>query len=454
MKLPRILLSAAGSGSGKTLLTCGILKALKNRGIRAASFKCGPDYIDPMFHSRILETKSRNLDTFFTKPDTTRYLLGENARDCDIAVIEGVMGYYDGLAGISVQGSAYEVSGITKTPAVLIVNCKGMSVSIVPQILGFIQYQKDSRIGGVILNRMSAMLYPRVKAMIEGQLDIKVLGYVPELSDCVLESRHLGLVLPDEVQDLKGKVSRLAEQLEKSLDIDALLALAGEAEELFWEEPALPAPLAAGERVRIAVARDEAFCFLYEDNLRLLEKLGAVLVEFSPLHDTEIPQADGLLLPGGYPELYARQLSENTAMREAIYRAVTGQMPCLAECGGFMYLHREMEDMQGGSWPMAGVIDAKAYRTGKLGRFGYIHLKGEAFGHSFENIPAHEFHYFDSENCGEAFEAQKPLSSRGWKCMHTEYRMLAGFPHLYYYGAPEIAAEFLRRCAENKERAL
>lgn len=454
MRLPRILLSAAGSGSGKTLLTCGILKVLKDRGLKAASFKCGPDYIDPMFHSRILETKSRNLDTFFVKPDTARYLLGENARGCDIAVIEGVMGYYDGLAGTSVQGSAYEVSCETKSPAVLIVNCKGMSVSIVPQILGFIKYREDSRIRGVILNRISAMLYPRVKQMIEEQLPVKVLGYVPELSDCVLESRHLGLVLPDEVRDLKGKVSRLAARLEKSLDIDALLALAGEAEELSWEEPKLPAPLAGKESVRIAVARDEAFCFLYEDNLRLLEKLGAKLVEFSPLHDGKLPEADGILLPGGYPELYAQKLSENAAMCEEIRRAVTGGMPCLAECGGFMYLHREMEDMQGQAWRMTGVIDAKAYRTEKLGRFGYIHLKGEAFGHSFDHIPAHEFHYFDSENCGEAFEAQKPLSSRGWRCMHTEYRMLAGFPHLYYYGAPELAAEFLRACAKSRKRAL
>ena len=196
MKLPRILISAASSGSGKTLLTCGILQALKNRGVRAASFKCGPDYIDPMFHTRVLGTKSRNLDTFFVKPDTARYLLAENAADCDIAVIEGVMGYYDGLAGISVQGSAYDVARVTDTPAVLIVNCRGMSVSIVPQILGFLKYQEESMICGVILNRISAMLYPRVKQMIEEQLPVKVLGYVPELSDCVLESRHLGLVLP------------------------------------------------------------------------------------------------------------------------------------------------------------------------------------------------------------------------------------------------------------------
>ena len=448
MKLPRILISAASSGSGKTLLTCGILQALKNRGVRAASFKCGPDYIDPMFHTRVLGTKSRNLDTFFVKPDTARYLLAENAADCDIAVIEGVMGYYDGLAGISVQGSAYDVARVTDTPAVLIVNCRGMSVSIVPQILGFLKYQEESMIRGVILNRISAMLYPRVKQMIEEQLPVKVLGYVPELSDCVLESRHLGLVLPDEVRDLKEKVNKLAAALETSLDMDALLTLASEAGELRWEEPKLPEPVSKDRRVRVAVARDEAFCFLYEDNLRLLEKLGADLVEFSPIHDQTLPEADGLLLPGGYPELYARQLSGNISMREAVRRAVTGGMPCLAECGGFMYLHREMEDMQGNFWSMAGVIDGRAYRTKKLGRFGYIHLAGEAFGRQYEQIPAHEFHYFDSEDCGDAFCAQKPLSTRGWKCMHTEYRMLAGFPHLYYYGAPEVAAGFLSACAK------
>lgn len=292
------------------------------------------------------------------------------------------------------------------------------------------------------------MLYPRVKQMIEEQLPVKVLGYVPELSDCVLESRHLGLVLPDEVRDLKEKVNKLAAALETSLDMDALLTLASEAGELRWEEPKLPEPVSKDRRVRVAVARDEAFCFLYEDNLRLLEKLGADLVEFSPIHDQTMPEADGLLLPGGYPELYARQLSENISMREAVRRAVTGGMPCLAECGGFMYLHREMEDMQGNFWSMAGVINGRAYRTKKLGRFGYIHLAGEAFGRQYEQIPAHEFHYFDSEDCGDAFCAQKPLSTRGWKCMHTEYRMLAGFPHLYYYGAPEVAAGFLSACAK------
>src|SRR5699024_2481573 len=201
MKIPRFLLTAGASGSGKTMITCGILQALKNRGMKAASFKCGPDYIDPMFHTKVLGTKSRNLDTFFCNRETVRYLLKENAQDCDIAVMEGVMGYYDGVGGTTVQASAYELARETETPAVLIVNCKGMSLSVVPYIQGFAEFREDSRICGVILNQLSPMLYGRLKKLIEEHLDIAVLGYVPKAEEFAIESRHLGLILPDEVRD-------------------------------------------------------------------------------------------------------------------------------------------------------------------------------------------------------------------------------------------------------------
>ncbi|MBS6195033.1 MAG: cobyrinate a,c-diamide synthase, partial [Clostridiales bacterium] len=297
-KTPRFLISAAASGSGKTLITCGILQALKNRGLRTASFKCGPDYIDPMFHSRVIGAKSRNLDTFFTDQDMARYLVEKNAEGCDISVIEGVMGYYDGLAGISHQASAYDVAVKTETPAVFIVNCKGMSVSILPYIKGFLEYQPDSMIRGVILNRISPMLYPRLKEMIESRLPVKVLGYVPEVKECVLESRHLGLVMPEEIGDLQEKVQEFAAVIEKTVDLDGILQLASDAPQ--WKMTKVPEIYHVKAPVRIAVARDEAFCFFYEDNLELLRRMGAELAEFSPIHDKGLPEnIQGLLLNGG-----------------------------------------------------------------------------------------------------------------------------------------------------------
>ena len=461
MKIPRILLAAGASGSGKTLITCGLLQALVNRGLKVASFKCGPDYIDPMFHSRVIGTRSRNLDTFFTDGDRTRYLLAKNASDCEIAVMEGVMGYYDGVGGITSRASAYDLASTTDTPAILIVNSRGMSVSLAAYVKGFLEYKKDSHICGVIFNQMSPMLYPRMKKLLEEELSVKVLGYVPKVEDCVIESRHLGLVLPEEIPELKSRLQKLSEVLEKTLDIDGILELAGEAPELAAPETEMliQKDTAFGyrteEKVRIGVADDEAFCFFYADNLNLLEQMGAELVRFSPIHDRELPEdLDGLLLSGGYPELNGEALEENQEMCTRIREAIRDGMPCLAECGGFMYLHQEMEDMEGKQRRVCGVIPGKAYRTPKLNRFGYITLT-EKQDSGLGEIPAHEFHYFDSTDCGEDFHATKPASKRGWDCIHDRGRLMAGFPHLYYYGNPRVPARFLKNALEyKKERRL
>ena len=454
MKISRILLGAGASGSGKTLITCGLLQALVDRGLKVSSFKCGPDYIDPMFHSRVIGTKSRNLDTFFTGKKRTRYLLGMNAKDADIAVMEGVMGYYDGVAGITSRASAWDLSDTTETPSILIVNSRGMSVSLAAYVKGFLEYKKNSHIKAVIFNQMSAMLYPRMKKLVEEETGILVLGYVPKVEDCVIESRHLGLVLPEEIPELQSRLKKLAGILEETLDIDGILKLAGEAPEL-----EIPSDLTEEDKnfdfhteepVRIGVAGDEAFCFFYEDNFTLLRKMGAELVSFSPVKDQLLPEdLDGILLYGGYPELKGEALENNVSMKDSVKKAILGGMPCMAECGGFMYLHEEMEDMDGISRKMAGVIPGKCYRTPRLSRFGYITLK-EKDSDAFGEIPAHEFHYFDSTNCGNSFRASKPLSTRGWDCIHRNKRVMAGFPHLYYYGNPAVAAEFLKNCLEYK----
>lgn len=456
MKIPRILLAAGSSGSGKTLITCGLLEALVERGLKTASFKCGPDYIDPMFHSRVIGTKSRNLDTFFTGSEVTKYLLTRNARDCEIAVMEGVMGFYDGVAGTTTTASAYDLAKVTDTPVILIVNSRGMSVSLAAYVKGFLEYKKDSHIKGVIFNQMSPMLYPRMKKLLEEELGVAVLGYVPKVEDCVIESRHLGLVLPDEIPELKDRLHKLAGVLEETLDIDRILELAGEAPDLLDAKPESVTDFRLSEPVRIGVAEDEAFCFFYADNFRLLGEMGAEIVPFSPMEDKQLPDdLDGLLLYGGYPELNGKKLEQNTTMKDMIREKLKAGMPCMAECGGFMYLHEEMEGMDGNFYQMAGVIPGKAYRTSKLSRFGYVTLtqKKPALGmEDFGEIPAHEFHYFDSENCGGDFHAAKPESKRGWDCIHGTDTMLAGFPHLYYYGNPEVPKAFLKKCLAYKKQ--
>ena len=458
MSTARFLLTAGASGSGKTLITCGILQALKNRGLQTASFKCGPDYIDPMFHTKVIGTKSRNLDTFFTTPDRTRYLLKRNLEDCDIAVMEGVMGYYDGVGGTTTRASAYDLAKVTQTPVVLIVNCKGMSVSILPFIQGFVNFMPDSNIKGVLLNQISSMLYPRVKEMIETKLGIKVYGYVPVVTDCVIESRHLGLVMPNEIQDFKEKLGKLAKRMEETIDFHGLIELGKSAPAISVEKETkeyFHSLQNQGENIKIGLAKDEAFCFFYEDNLKLLEEMGAELIPFSPIHDKELPpDIQGLLLYGGYPELYGKALEENLSMREQIKEALSKGMPVLAECGGFIYLHDIFEDEKGVFRQGVGQIKGTVFNTGKLSRFGYIEAscKKPVFGRQLGMCPAHEFHYFDSTSCGADFYAKKPTGKRGWDCIHSTPTMTAGFPHFYYYGNPELPKAFLDCSRDFKKR--
>lgn len=461
MQYPRIMLAAPASGSGKTLITCGLLQALVNRNIKSVSFKCGPDYIDPMFHTKVIGTPSRNLDTFFAPAETVRYLFGRSAAKAEISVIEGVMGFYDGIGGITAGASSWELADATDTPVILVVNAKGMSLSAVPLIKGFLEFcpQKvnsgifDSHIRGVILNQTSPSVYPGLKNEIERELPVRVLGYVPRVEDCVIESRHLGLVTPDEIDGIRRKLQKLAGILEKTLDIDGILELAGTASEMDCPMPDAIRNLTEEhpfQRPRIAIARDEAFCFYYEDNMELLQTLGADLVFFSPLHDEYLPEnVQGMILVGGYPELYASRLSGNQSMLTSVRRAIASGLPYLAECGGFMYLHDTMEDMDGRVWPMVGIIHGHVHRTERLTRFGYITLtanQSQIFGDAGCSIHGHEFHYFDSSCNGGAFHACKPGGKRNWECMAAGENFAAGFPHLYYYSNPEFAVRFLHQC--------
>ncbi len=443
IELPRLMLAAPSSGSGKTTVTIALLQALKNRGRRPAAFKCGPDYIDPMFHREVLGLPGYNLDLFFTPPHVVRGLLAQGAEGAELAVLEGVMGYYDG-AGLTEEASSYHLACETGTPTVLVVRPGGASLSVAALVSGFLRFRGESRVGGVLLNECAPSLGDRLAGIIERECGVPVYGALPKLPHLALESRHLGLVTPDGVSGLREKAEELAHTLEEHSDLDALLTLAGSAPRLEGKLPEL-SPIARG--VPIAVARDEAFCFYYQENLDLLQKLGAELVFFSPLRDGGLPQGVcGLYLGGGYPELHAKALAENAGMREAVRRAVGAGLPTVAECGGFLYLQRELEDGAGGRYPMAGALDGVGYPAGKLGRFGYIELTARTGGllcPEGETIRGHEFHYWDSSHPGEAFQAQKPHSGLGWRCAHTGPGLYTGFPHLYFWSNPAAAARFV-----------
>ena len=446
MKIPRILITAPSSGGGKTMLTCGLLQAFLNRGCRSAAFKCGPDYIDPMFHKRVLGVDSYNLDIFMCGKSGVKKVLSRHGNTCDLAVIEGVMGYYDGLAGISTDASAYDVADVTETPTILLVDCKGLSVSVLPVIEGFLHYKENSHIKGVILNRLSPMMYGRMKQMIEEQTGVAVYGYLPVMKDITFESRYLGLKLPDEVEKIREQMQSLGKQVEKSIDIEGLVKLAESAPEV-KVDTALGVK-ADAEKIKIGIAQDEAFCFIYQDNKELLERMGAELIPFSPLRDDKLPEnISGILLYGGYPELYAEKLSANQSMRADIKQKLKEGLPCMAECGGFMYLMEEMESGDGRNYPMVGIVKGSSYQTGSLKRFGYVTLSGgTVFGKNVGEIPAHEFHYYDAKECGHAFTAKKPLSERHWECMISTETLFAGYPHFHYQGNPKLAEAFLEAC--------
>lgn len=465
---PRIMLAAPKSGSGKTLLTCGLLEVLRRRGLNPIACKCGPDYIDPMFHRYVLGIPGRNLDSFFLPTEGVRKVLVDAVREeqAGIAVLEGVMGYYDGLGGTETSASSWEIAEITDTPTILVLDCKGASLSAAAMASGFLHFRKKSHIAGVILNRVSSMYYERLAAAVEEASGLPVLGYLPESEEYRMESRHLGLFLPGEIDRLRERIGRLADQMEKSIAVERVLEVAGmlplrienkekeKAENESMEAESIAKFPACQEqkvtsRVRIGVARDEAFCFYYQENFRLLEQMGAELVCFSPLRDKKIPDGvDGLLFGGGYPENYARELAKNAAMRESIRRSIAAGMPFLAECGGFLYLHRTLEGSDGKHWEMAGVYPFDAYRTNRLRRFGYVRLLTS----SGQEIHGHEFHYWESEDPGTDWEAVKPTGNRSWRCIHEKGGQIGGFPHLYYASCPDFLRKWLDVCAKGSQK--
>lgn len=465
-KIPRIVLAAPKSGSGKTLISIALMQSLTAAGRKVSAFKCGPDYIDPMFHKKILDVPSRNLDLFFAGEELSKSLFADSAAGSgnpEISVIEGVMGLFDGI-GTTEQASTYHLAKTLAAPIILIVDSKGMGHSVIAEIAGFISMDKMHLIKGVILNNMNAAFYEAVKPAIEGELHVPVLGYFPFQKDIKIESRYLGLKLPYEIDGIKQMVSKAAAELAKTVDISRIEKFATEATPLEYEslETLLQIPVQPQKRVRIALAKDEAFCFYYEDNIKLLEKLGAEIVEFSPLHDKQLPpEISGLILGGGYPEQFAEKLAANQSMKDSVLAALNAGLPSIAECGGFMYLHESIETQDGRQHHMVGAIKGSCRFMNKLVRFGYVSISLNAanggnggFLAEGESIKAHEFHYFDSTDNGCSCTAVKPSGAKNWNCVHCSENHWWGFPHLYFLSDVKFAERFLAACALTGKKEL
>ena len=443
------VLLLAVPGSGKTTLTCALLAALKRRGQDPCSFKSGPDYIDPMFHRAVLGVESRNLDLFFSAPETVRTLYAKGAAGHGAAVCEGAMGFYDGLGGVSDRASAWHLADTLGLPVLLVAEPKGQSLTLAAELNGLKNFRTPSHIAGILLNNCTARMHALLAPMLEKETGLPVLGFLPKLPEAVIGSRHLGLYTAAEVENLQQKLALLADAAEEHIDWPRLLALCEK------EPPALPVqPETPPARVRIAVAQDEAFCFTYAETLEAFRDAGAEVVFFSPLRDTALPEnIGGLYLPGGYPELHARELSGNTSLLREIKQKIESGLPTAAECGGFLYLGQSLTDAEGQSWPMAGVLPGEAKDAGRLVRFGYATLSADSDSLLFragESFPIHEFHHWDSTANGMALAAKKPVGGAEWRCGFVNEHFYAGFPHLYWAGTPlpqrfAAAAENYRR---------
>ena len=447
-KIPRFMLVGSGSDSGKTTITCAILRAMQRSALNPVSFKCGPDYIDPMFHTKALGIKSRNLDLYLCGEKAVKYLLAKNSKGAGVSIIEGVMGMYDGI-GTDDTFSSNHLARITQTPEVLIINPKGMSLSLLAQIYGYMHF-KPNNIKGVILNKTKETMYPMYKEMIENNLNIKVYGYMPIVENASFPDRHLGLVTAGEIDNINRKLNLLADTCAKTIDLKALLKLSEKNSDFTYEE----IEINHQSDVRIAVASDNAFSFYYEDNFDLLRSLGATTEFFSPLKDKTLPKdIHGIIIGGGYPEEYAEKLSKNTAIIGKLHEYIVKKsIPTIAECGGFMYLGKSITDFQNKKYAMVNAIDTDSFMTDKLMRFGYVKLTAQndnLLCDKGDFINAHEFHYSDSNNNGSDFLAQKE-SGRSWNAIHASQSLFAGYPHMHLWGNINFAKKFIKKCEEFK----
>ena len=436
----KILIAGTMSGSGKTTVSSIIMSAFAN----VAPFKIGPDYIDPGYHRLFTGNASYNLDSFMFDENTLKYIFEENSKGKDIAVIEGVMGLYDGINHTKDNFSTAHTARILDVPVILVVNAKGISTSIAAEVLGFSGFDKDVNIAGVILNNVSGeKLYLSLKEAVETYTGIECLGYIPKDENIGVESRHLGLKQAFEIEDSVRKKEFLKDIGQKYLNLERIYEIAESSEKYNIKNPAEGLKnIFRGKRA--AVARDKAFSFYYESNFDMMRHAGLELVEFSPVDDEKIPEnIDFIYLGGGYPELYAEELAGNTEMKKSILAAHNAGIPIYAECGGFIYLTAGLKNTDEKFYEFCGIFDMKIAMKKRLnmGRFGYIHIDTE----NGIRTKGHEFHYseiFDNNEKQYFFRIRKE-DGREWECGYRKKNTLAGYPHIAFYSEPEFLRDLL-----------
>jgi cobyrinic acid a,c-diamide synthase len=443
--VPACIISGTSSGSGKTTVTLGLMAAFRARGLRVQPFKCGPDFIDPGLHQLVTGTASRNLDLWMCGEEFTRATFQENSRGADIAIIEGVMGMFDG--GLSSSGMLAKTLTL---PGILVLDVRSMAESAAAIVRGFETYMPEAAPRGVILNRIAGDRHLQlVSDAIRQHCRAEVLGYLPRTLEFSIPSRHLGLMTGDEAPLSPAAIQLLADTVARHVDLDKILSLCASV-----PETVLRTSLAAKNRqCRIGVARDKAFCFYYEDNFDLLRKAGAELVFFSPVADTRLPEGlNALYLGGGYPELYAEQLSGNTEMHAAIREWIESDGPVYAECGGFMYLTEGIVDHERVYHPMIGAFPVRARMQEKRAGLGYreVHTTDRSFfGPAGTVLRGHEFHYSHIDAM-PADIARIYQVNNGTREGYTYRNVLGGYMHLHFGFSPQVVEEFINFCREGK----
>jgi cobyrinic acid a,c-diamide synthase len=437
--MKKVVIAATHSGAGKTTITSALMAAFTGRGMKIAPFKVGPDYIDPMFHRFVTGNESSNLDSWMLDESTVSYLFHKNSAGSDLAVIEGVMGVFDG-SGTGEKGSTAHVSKITGAPVILVVDAGGMSRSIAALINGYCNFDPGLEVIGVILNNISGERHFSLMEKIIGQYcDVPCLGYFPVTSGISIPERHLGLVPAEELDGLGLKVKKMAELAAAHIDMDRLYNVMRNDDRASDIPPAIDELKGAGTGLKIAVARDRAFNFYYTDNLSLMKECGMELVEFSPIEDKEIPHGiDAVYLGGGFPEVFAAELSSNTSMLEDMRSKCNSGMPVYAECGGLMYLTSGIYDLNGKSFPMTGYFRCRSVMTSRLQRFGYVNINFNGI-----TVRGHEFHHAklegtENEESVFRYRVTKEGRDETWACGLSRKNVLAGYPHVHFYSSPEF----------------
>ncbi|MFX4263620.1 cobyrinate a,c-diamide synthase [Pelotomaculum propionicicum] len=445
----RVVIAGTHSGAGKTTVTAGLLAALWKKGLSVQPFKVGPDYIDTGYHAVAAGRMSYNLDLWMMPAPNILQLFSHGMDGIDIGVIEGVMGLYDGV-GSTPEGSTAEIAKLLNAPVILVVDAGGMSTSAAAQVLGYKTFDRDLRLAGVIVNNVgSEHHYKLVRDAVESYTGIPVLGFLPRDRSVELPSRHLGLLPAQEMERHAEIIEKTAGLVREWIDLDQVTALARSAGPL---PPVSPYAFERGRPVQIAVARDESFSFYYRSTLELLASQGAELRYFSPMKDGCLPEnIDGLYLGGGFPEVFAGDLSANRYLLEDINRKLEEGLYCYAECGGFMYLTESITGKNGKKYPMAGFFNGHTVMTDRLQRFGYVDIEftGEnVLGKAGQKARGHEFHHSLVEGITypATYLIKSAFSGGHWHCGYRRANTLAAYAHIDFWGYPELARHFLDLC--------